>query len=44
MKIGKIMKNIKIHSRPIGDGAPCYIIAEIGINHNGDINIANAVS
>lgn len=30
MKIGKIMKNIKIHSRPIGDGAPCYIIAEIG--------------
>jgi N-acetylneuraminate synthase len=24
----------------VGDGQPCYIIAEIGINHNGDINIA----
>lgn len=24
----------------IGDGAPCYLIAEIGINHNGDPNHA----
>jgi N-acetylneuraminate synthase len=24
----------------IGDGYPCYIIAEIGINHNGDIDLA----
>ena len=24
----------------IGYGEPCYIIAEIGINHNGDINLA----
>lgn len=26
--------------RLIGRNQPCYIIAEIGINHNGDINIA----
>jgi N-acetylneuraminate synthase len=24
----------------VGDGNPCFIIAEIGINHNGDIKIA----
>ena len=24
----------------IGEGIPTYIVAEIGINHNGDINIA----
>jgi N-acetylneuraminate synthase len=29
-----------IGNKKIGDGKPCYIIAEIGINHNGDINIA----
>jgi N-acetylneuraminate synthase len=31
---------IKIGSSFVGDGHPCYVIAEIGINHNGDINIA----
>ena len=31
---------IEIGGRPVGDGYPIYIIAEIGINHNGDINIA----
>jgi len=31
------MVEIKIGSRSIGDGHPCYVIAEIGINHNGDI-------
>ena len=34
------MPVIKIGNRLVGDGQPCYIIAEIGINHNGDINIA----
>lgn len=24
----------------VGDGCPCYVVAEIGINHNGDISIA----
>lgn len=31
---------IEIGVQPVGDGYPVYIIAEIGINHNGDINIA----
>jgi N-acetylneuraminate synthase len=34
------MKEIQINNKKVGDGYPCYIIAEIGINHNGDINIA----
>ncbi|HEX7541765.1 MAG TPA: N-acetylneuraminate synthase family protein [Anaerolineales bacterium] len=34
------MTDIKIGSRLVGDGHPCYVIAEIGINHNGDIEIA----
>ena len=24
----------------IGDGHPCYIVAEIGINHNGSVELA----
>ena len=31
---------IKINGRAIGENHPTYIIGEIGINHNGDINIA----
>lgn len=31
---------VKIASRPIGEGNPCFVIAEIGINHNGDLGIA----
>jgi N-acetylneuraminate synthase len=31
---------IEIGGHPVGDGYPVYIIAEIGINHNGDLNIA----
>lgn len=30
----------KIGSKLIGDGNPAFIIAEAGVNHNGDINIA----
>ena len=33
-------KHVKIGSKLVGPGNPCYIIAEIGINHNGDIEIA----
>jgi N-acetylneuraminate synthase len=33
-------REIKIGNRMVGDGQPAYIIAEIGINHNGDLNIA----
>ncbi|MGE5409621.1 MAG: N-acetylneuraminate synthase family protein, partial [Clostridiales bacterium] len=31
---------VKVGNRFIGDGQPVYIIAEIGINHNGSIEIA----
>jgi N-acetylneuraminate synthase len=33
-------KEIQIDKRMVGQGNPVYIIGEIGINHNGDINIA----
>lgn len=32
--------DIEIGKRRIGDGWPCYTVAEIGINHNGDVGIA----
>jgi N-acetylneuraminate synthase len=31
---------VKIGNRFVGPGHPCYVIAEIGINHNGDLDIA----
>jgi N-acetylneuraminate synthase len=31
---------VKIGNTLAGDDQPCYIIAEIGINHNGDIDLA----
>ena len=34
------MSEIRIGNTPVGDGHPCFIIGEIGINHNGDLNIA----
>ena len=33
-------KTMKIGSKVIGDGHPCYIVAEIGINHNGSVESA----
>lgn len=33
-------REVKIGNRMVGDGHPAYVIAEIGINHNGDIEIA----
>ncbi|MFC2034062.1 N-acetylneuraminate synthase [Chloroflexota bacterium] len=34
------MVKVKIADILIGDGAPCFIIAEAGVNHNGDISLA----
>jgi sialic acid synthase SpsE len=31
---------IEIAGRPVGDGAPSYVIAEIGSNHNQDFDLA----
>ncbi|MGD0930958.1 MAG: N-acetylneuraminate synthase family protein, partial [Candidatus Korobacteraceae bacterium] len=32
--------DIRLGSKMVGAGRPCYVTAEIGINHNGDIDIA----
>jgi N-acetylneuraminate synthase len=34
------MSTVKIGNKLVGEGQPCYIIAEIGINHNGNIDLA----
>jgi N-acetylneuraminate synthase len=34
------MSTIRIGNRLVGDNQPCFIVAEIGINHNGDIDLA----
>jgi len=34
------MTRVKITNRNIGDGEPCFVIAEAGVNHNGDIRLA----
>jgi N-acetylneuraminate synthase len=34
------MGSVRIGTRTVGDGQPCFTIAEIGINHNGDLDVA----
>ena len=34
------MISVRIVDKIIGDGEPCFIIAEAGVNHNGDIELA----
>jgi N,N'-diacetyllegionaminate synthase len=34
------MKAIKIADKLIAEGQPCFIIAEAGVNHNGDLKLA----
>jgi len=34
------MRIVNIGNRKIGEGQPCFIVAEIGINHNGNLNTA----
>jgi N-acetylneuraminate synthase len=31
---------VTLGERPVGAGEPAYVIAEIGINHNGDLDVA----
>lgn len=35
-----MQKPFKIDNRIIGDGNPAYVVAEVGINHNGDLELA----
>ncbi len=34
------MRQLKIGDRPVGEGAPTYIIAEAGVNHECDMDVA----
>jgi N-acetylneuraminate synthase/N,N'-diacetyllegionaminate synthase len=34
------MKTVRIGGNIVGDGYPCFIIAEAGVNHNGDVSLA----
>ena len=36
-------REVKMGDRLVGDGHPTYIIAEIGINHNGDLEITKRI-
>jgi N-acetylneuraminate synthase len=35
-----MVRSISIGGREIGPGKPCFIIAEAGVNHNGDMKLA----
>ena len=37
------MKVVKIGNRLVGDEQPCFVVAEIGINHNGSLKMAKAL-
>jgi N-acetylneuraminate synthase len=34
------METVKIGNKLVGFSQPCFIVAEIGINHNGDVDLA----
>ena len=38
--MGNRSTNVRIGSIEVGEGQPCFVVAEIGINHNGDVEIA----
>jgi N-acetylneuraminate synthase len=35
-----LTREVQIGKRLVGDGHPCFVVAEIGINHNGDLDLA----
>ena len=37
------MAEVRIGNTAVGDGHPCFIVAEIGINHNGDVDLARSL-
>src|SRR5690348_7936550 len=34
------VRTLRIGQRHVGDGQPCFVIAEGGVNHNGDTRLA----
>jgi N,N'-diacetyllegionaminate synthase len=35
------MRVVRIGKRLVGEGQPCFLAAEVGINHNGDLDLAH---
>ena len=35
------MPSLRLTDRTIGDGAPVFVVAEVGVNHNGDLDTAH---
>ncbi len=35
------MKVVRVGTRLVGENQPCMMVAEVGINHNGDMNLAH---
>ena len=33
-------RQVKINDKLIGEEEPCFIIAEVGVNHNGSVELA----
>jgi N-acetylneuraminate synthase len=42
-KEAKVMQTVQLGHRPVGPGQPTFITAEIGINHNGQLELAKAL-
>jgi N,N'-diacetyllegionaminate synthase len=38
---GRAAATIRIGARTVGDGEPCFVIAEAGVNHDGDPEVAH---
>lgn len=43
MAVETVRKTLDLGGQRVGDGQPIYVIAEIGINHNGSVDIAKAM-
>jgi N-acetylneuraminate synthase/N,N'-diacetyllegionaminate synthase len=39
----KFLKRFQIENRWVGEGEKCFVIAEIGVNHNGDISLGKKI-
>ncbi|XP_059622534.1 sialic acid synthase, partial [Phlebotomus argentipes] len=40
VNVGAFQMALKVCDKIVGEGKPCFIVAEIGQNHQGDINLA----
>ena len=36
-----MVRPVMVAGRRIGPGEPCFVIAEAGVNHNGDLKLAS---